>query len=398
MVKKSLLGCIVMGILLALLSAAFPGDAERDDLIFSHRFHVEEMEMTCLACHSAAEESVLSSDRLFPTMETCGECHEIEEEAADASKSECATCHTKPEEPEAVPTPVRTIHFPHKRHLAPGRIECLSCHVGVERSEALEQARKRQRGYTPPMEVCARCHEGELAAGGCSLCHVAVDTLRPTSHDDDWDRGHRWFVRAGDETCAMCHQDRYCAECHEPGALVRSKEAPKDVHAAFAPRLGDGANMALEGVHDLNTRYTHPLDLKGKERNCSTCHETSSCVACHRPEGERDPFKPAWHGGDDWGAGAGDLGTGGGRHAELAEKDIERCAACHDTQGADPICLLCHMDRTPGQGNDPRTHDAGFADNMEHGPWHEDEGWVCYNCHLHREGPEGFCQYCHGGK
>jgi len=380
--EKSVWICIAMTMLLGFLSGAFSGTGERDDLIFSHRLHGEEAEVACLVCHSAAAESASSSDRLFPTMETCGECHEVEDE------SECGTCHTKPEEPEALPDPVRTIHFPHQRHLATGKIECLGCHAGVERSEALKQS------YIPTMEICARCHKGDMAAGNCSLCHAVVDTLRPVSHDEDWSRGHRWFVRAGDGTCTMCHQDRYCGECHDPGTLVRSKETPTDHHASFASRLGDGPNMVLEGVHDLNTRYTHPLGLKGKERNCSTCHETSFCVACHRSEGDR--FKPVWHGGDDWGAWAREMGTGGGRHAELARRDIERCAACHDTRGNDPICLLCHMDRTPGRGNDPRTHDAGFADNMEHGPWHDDEGWVCYNCHLLREGPEGFCQYCHG--
>ena len=381
--KKSFLVYIAMGILPALLSGAFSENGERDELIFSHRLHAEDVEVGCLVCHSAAEESESASDRLFPTMETCGECHEVEDE------SECGTCHTKPEEPEALPNPSRTIRFPHQRHVGKEKIECLDCHVGVERSEALKQS------YIPTMEVCAQCHKGDIAADGCSQCHTKVETLRPTSHDEDWSRGHRWFVRAGDETCTMCHQDSYCGECHDAGALVRSQEAPKGLHAPFASRVGEGPNMVLEEVHDLNYRYTHPLDLKGKARNCSTCHEASFCVTCHRSEEEKDRLKPAWHGGDDWGAWAGDLGTGGGRHAELARRDIERCAACHDTRGNDPVCLLCHMDRTPGRGNDPRTHDVGFADRMERGPWHEDEGWVCYNCHLDREGPEGFCQYCH---
>lgn len=381
--RKSFLVCMIMGVVLGFFSGAFSDRGGSDTLMFSHRVHTEDVEAGCVVCHSAAKESTLASDRLFPTMETCGGCHEVEDE------SECGTCHTKPELAEVRVDGVRTIRFSHQRHLATGTVGCLDCHGGVERSEVLKER------YIPPMEVCMRCHEGDMGATGCAVCHVQVEGLRPTSHDADWSGGHGWFVRAGDETCAMCHQESSCGECHAPGALVGSKESPKDLHGLFAFRLGDGSSMILEEVHDLGFRYTHPQDVKAKERDCSTCHETSFCVTCH---GSGEGGKPVWHGGEGWGAWAGEMGTGGGRHAELARRDIEQCAGCHDTRGADPVCLLCHMDRMPGRGNDPRTHDAGFSDAMDRGPWHEDEGWVCYTCHLFKKGPEGFCQYCHGEK
>jgi nitrate reductase cytochrome c-type subunit len=34
-----------------------------------------------------------------------------------------------------------------------------------------------------------------------------------------------------------------------------------------------------------------------------------------------------------------------------------------------------------------------------HGPWHSDEGYYCYQCHVStHEGGVGFCGYCHDDK
>jgi hypothetical protein len=38
-------------------------------------------------------------------------------------------------------------------------------------------------------------------------------------------------------------------------------------------------------------------------------------------------------------------GSGGGLHAKLAERDIEYCASCHDVEGADPVCMMCHTEK-----------------------------------------------------
>ena len=54
------------------------------------------------------------------------------------------------------------------------------------------------------------------------------------------------------------------------------------------------------------------------------------------------------------------VGTGGGEHATLARRDIERCISCHDVQGADPTCITCHLDSDGIKGTNPKTHPAGF--------------------------------------
>jgi hypothetical protein len=38
-------------------------------------------------------------------------------------------------------------------------------------------------------------------------------------------------------------------------------------------------------------------------------------------------------------------GSGGGRHADMGRRDIESCVSCHDVEGKDPSCMLCHSGR-----------------------------------------------------
>jgi hypothetical protein len=157
----------------------------------------------------------------------------------------------------------------------------------------------------------------------CEDCHVDVRILRPASHTPDWLHAHRIEGRLNNPTCAACHTTKSsCQECH-------------------AGRLGEGIGTPLgmgkeglvrEKVHDLNYLFTHPIDAKGKETECATCHEPATdCAQCHEGVG-----RPIWHGGTDW------IQSGGGVHAEQGRKDIERCAACHDLPGGDPTCRACH--------------------------------------------------------
>jgi hypothetical protein len=94
------------------------------------------------------------------------------------------------------------------------------------------------------------------------------------------------------------------------------------------------------------------------------------------------------------------VGSGGGLHAKLAKRDIETCAACHDAQGADPACILCHTDYDGIKGTNPRTHVPGFMAGNE-GIWHNDPGATCYVCHTDANARVGgvkgqkFCGYCH---
>ena len=93
------------------------------------------------------------------------------------------------------------------------------------------------------------------------------------------------------------------------------------------------------------------------------------------------------------------VGSGGGEHAVLAERDIETCASCHDVEIGDPVCITCHVDNDGVKGTNPKTHPDGFMENV-HGDWHEDDGSVCFTCHITASASTGqpgvnFCGYCH---
>ena len=75
-------------------------------------------------------------------------------------------------------------------------------------------------------------------------------------------------------------------------------------------------------------------------------------------------------------------------------------AACHAASGDDPVCMLCHMDRNPGVGNDPKTHGSRFKSQVGKGDFHDNPNSMCFNCHTNKgpAGGAGFCGYCHGPK
>jgi len=354
---------------------------------FSHQFHLKEAELACTDCHENIEESVKATDDNLPNEETCANCHDVED------KSNCTTCHTDMNNLEKFPRPARNFFFNHKKHVTDEKISCDKCHPGME---SIDMGLGQK---IPAREVCNTCHNGMTATMECFTCHKSSMQLHPANHIPTWLREHEVQVRAGDNSCTHCHTNNYCQQCHEATDLVSTKILPQSFYPSFSPQAKGDQKLVLKSIHDLNYRYTHQLDALGKEKECDVCHETSQyCVECHTNSGKNTQIRPTWHGGADWGAIAMGVGTGGGRHAELARRDIERCAACHDVQSADPTCLQCHTDFDGIRGTDPKTHDAGFNDKFgEDSNFHHDEGAVCFNCHTNTQEPGvGFCGYCHG--
>ena len=355
-------------------------------LKFSHQTHIEGAELTCLDCHAFAEESEKSEDRIIPEKDVCAECHEVEEE------DECTMCHVDINNPEALENPKREFAFNHKLHIADEKIHCDKCHPGMAEIEMGDGSK------IPARENCNSCHNGLAASMQCLNCHTADTKFRPDNHSPTWSREHAMEIRAGGSDCAHCHTNNYCQQCHESTDLISTEILPKDFYAPFSPTAKGEQPLVLTAVHQLNYRYIHQLDAPGKEKDCRICHETSSyCSECHSISSNLE-IRPAWHGGPDWGAIALAVGSGGGRHAELARRDIERCAACHDVQGADPTCLMCHTDFDGVRNTDPKTHETGFSNRFDdHSDFHHDEGALCFTCHLNsNQAGIGFCGYCHG--
>jgi hypothetical protein len=305
-----------------------------------------------------------------------------------------------PDSIEPYVRPVQTITFSHEQHLAMKGVECTTCHAGLD-SVAYAGAQNM-----PAMVTCNTCHNDTKATNTCEACHTSFVDLVPSDHlAGDFRKEHKRLTRLGAlrVACATCHTQTFCADCHDAASLMEFGK--RDLMAEPSPRNSPSdspVQMTLQSVHSLNYKFTHGVDAKSKAADCYSCHASRQfCVDCHQTGGNvtAQAFKPAWHEGPGFTTLG--VGSGGGRHAVMARRDIESCASCHDTQGADPVCITCHTDADGIRGTDPRTHPAGFMRN-EHGPWHTNPGATCYNCHTdYNARPDGvkgknFCGYCHG--
>jgi hypothetical protein len=289
------------------------------------------------------------------------------------------------------------IIFNHKFHLEKQKLACENCHENLTAVDFSDEHSKA------PMEACSHCHNNEQATLECVSCHTSTLNLRPVDHSADYLVSHKNLARIDDETCATCHIENDCSECHEGASLFSTVSGSNnDVQTKLVPSVAGGTRgLLITRVHNLNFRITHPLEAQGRSQECSVCHETQNfCQACHEAEGVDVAGKPVWHGGSDWGAIAGVVGSGGGRHAELAKRDIENCASCHSTEGDDPTCVLCHADFDGVRGTNPKTHESGFGNRFSaDSGFHDDKSAICYNCHNDSQiAGLGFCGYCHGPK
>ncbi|MFQ6092249.1 MAG: cytochrome c3 family protein [bacterium] len=352
--SKGILVLYLTAVVVLLVSMVLAIQDRSKDFIFSHELHLVDVGADCTTCHARAEESQKSGDNNLPTKESCLECHD-----GDIAPDDCQVCHKDPENPVAFENPLRRIIFSHKNHVA-RKIECVDCHQGLGETDFASPAN------LPKMADCQTCHNGTKAEDECTLCHPQP-VPKPVSHDLSWIKNHKEYAREDMASCAGCHdRENDCQRCHQ------------------------GDNLA-QITHPLNYLYTHFLDIKGKERECDVCHDQQSfCDDCHQGRG----IMPLSHSSLDWANRT--LGDGG-KHTDAAVRDIEYCASCHDTEGTDPSCLRCHVDFDGRRGNDANPHGPGFGGRMGEGPWHDDDGYLCFDCHTntHRAG-DRFCGYCHG--
>ena len=395
---KNIYLIVFLTALTILTFAAFltqPNDSLRSNkeiIKFSHSLHSDLVE--CADCHKSVTESTSLGDRLLPDHDSCVDCHAVDDE------NECSTCHIN-ENYEALIQTESELIFNHKIHNIM-EMACTDCHKGLDK---VDYGFESAEAY-PPMEICAACHnEVEIASNACESCHITTANLIPTNHrNNDYLRSHKFLAWEANANCMMCHNNNTCQECHVATTGITETNLPDDFYSPYMPSNSiDGIKQqVILKVHgDLNYRYTHGIDAKGKTTECQTCHQVESfCANCHQSE-NRDfamgGIVPSSHLMSNFKTIG--VGTGGGEHAILAKRDIERCVSCHDVQGADPTCILCHLDSDGIRGTNPKTHATGFMNDVN-GDWHDSEGSICYNCHTSAtpQSPitSGFCNYCHG--
>ncbi len=267
--------------------------------------------------HSAAN-STLASDNLFATMEACRNCHE------DQMKNNCTYCHTSADTTTytASPNPKRELIFSHKFHTEEQKVDCETCHKKLDDANALTGT------LVPEMATCVTCHNDVKASNACEKCHTNFASLRPKDHNrSDFVHEHKQLARIDDAKCGTCHTQESCAECHDGGELMKVNVPGTDLVSPHSPRLmanDRGQGMGLTKVHDLNFRYTHGIEAKGKITECQTCHSDETfCTTCHIADGNgnQESFKPKSH--SEAGFVILGVGSGGGQHAKLARRDIE---------------------------------------------------------------------------
>lgn len=339
--RSALLPVIALFVAAAGMLSAGEDKGPQSSLIFPHPLHVVEQGIECVTCHGGIETSARAEDRNLPSMETCSNCHDTDDDKL------CGECHRDPENPTDVETAEPTVSNNHQRHLA-AKIVCSVCH-GMPSVEPT----------IPSKPTCMRCHNGVRAASDCALCHERKQTLA-NLHPSGWKHQHAEQAVLDPDWCAACHrQEQFCIDCHRGDNLTGN-------------------------IHDLNYRLTHGLDAQGKESDCSRCHDRRAfCSECHDSENRM----PLAHSTIAWRT----------EHGAAARRDIENCASCHEAD--DPTCARsgCHLDSDGLRGTDQRFHapDLGRFDN--HGPWHNDDGYSCFTCHTSTHQPgAGFCGYCHG--
>jgi len=365
--------------------------SNKDIIKFSHQLHSELSD--CASCHEGVAESTSLNDRLLPVKDNCATCHDVEDTET------CELCHyTDIYEP--LIQKKSELLFSHKLHASDPNLSCETCHQGFEKVAYSFEAFQPN----PLMNQCYTCHNSNgTATMVCEACHLSTTDLVPQDHKlNNFPDSHRFSAMDKDADCAMCHDDVFCSDCHIATTGLTETNSANDFYRPLSPHsYVDGAKQQkINRVHDLNYVFTHGIDLKNKETECQTCHQTETfCVECHSANNSDFSLSgvtPLSHKSPTFFTLG--RGSGGGDHAILAKRDIERCASCHDTNGADPNCITCHTDADGIKGTDPKTHDFNYMNDVN-GDWHNDAGSLCYNCHISSTPSSqkniAFCGYCH---
>jgi hypothetical protein len=286
---------VLLALGIVALNMAFLEEAETaevDSIRPVHAIHAE-AELECGDCHADAETSTSGIDLLLPTMDTCADCHDIEDD------TECGVCHTHPDDPLSFADRLGLVQkFSHAAHVN-NDMTCTECHGGHDGKEPFMAAKA----------TCRECHTTASDFMDCGQCHVASEPRVPLDHRADWISTHGMEAGWHEVSCMNCHTQVDCQDCHS-GDNVR-------------PR-----------AHDLNFAFDHALVARSNELDCASCHVDSQfCSDCHSSL----QILPRDHSRGDWVSG-GD----GGRHAMEGRLGLESCVACHDEGATAPICANCH--------------------------------------------------------
>lgn len=212
-------------------------------------------------------------------------------EASRIGDDVCLQCH----DPNRKATSGFRILIDHAEH-AKRNGSCVSCHLYTAHPIGT-------RG-TPLslMSQCFTCHgtpEKPKASAECDVCHPADYEPLPVSHaEDEWATGHGDVSQTDPEQCVMCHEQRFCDDCH-----------------GLAMPHPEGWAKGSEG---------HGAVAVDDEAVCAQCHggaRPDLCTMCHHTS--YDPTRGTWI----------------EQHSiEARDEGAAYCMECH----AGPYCYYCH--------------------------------------------------------
>lgn len=317
-----------------------PERAENPPYVFPHSPHVEN-DVKCDLCHPGLDDA----GKLDPA---------VRHVKLNPKDKACADCHGDEIAGIKVPKRVKEFRltFSHADHLFQVDGKCQGCHQKLpEKGDAAAEA--------PPMSACTGCHnhQKDFDEARCTPCHVDLKAfpLKPLTefaHKGDFKRTHGALARTSAATCATCHDQTYCVDCHSPATTP------------MGPALRWPELVERDFIHRGDYVSRHMIEAGANPASCTKCHGAAFCESCHRLQGvaslpgttftsDRNPHPTGW---------------AGAPHGKAARRNIATCASCHQAN-AELLCGTCH-----NHGPRINPHPPGFdGDGKSKG--------VCRTCH-----------------
>lgn len=333
----------------------------------------------CSACHVPSDAPRMNVQHAV--VGQCLSCHGVKGNHIDADRQSCATCHLRlTDAPLLARSTIAKFPKP-QSHSAPDFL--LGAHGKAAKGPGGSEAMAVSAN-------CATCHARNL----CISCHVnapEVPAIRALALDDraavfrgtqpvpashaaaDFARTHGRSAQMTPANCAACHARSSCMTCHVGNP-------PRAVAALPAPGVGRAAGAQLTrmppATHTNAFREGHGPQANARPNSCETCHQRSTCLSCHRPDGTRQAgYHPQ------------NFIT---RHPSAA---YARAANCNDCHNPAQFCQSCHQQSglvAAGRLGRVGYHDAFRGFSLGHGQAARQSLETCASCHAERE-----CTACH---
>ncbi len=252
----------------------------------------------CALCHSTSAWLPSTFDHFAVGAVDCQSCH-LEVRPANHYTGQCSACHGTTAWLPAI-----------FNHQTAGAFDCQSCHISKRPANHFPgqcsacHATSAWRPATFNHQVagatdCQSCHidrrPANHFAGQCSACH-ATSVWRPATFNHQF---------AGATDCQSCHSNRrpanhfsgQCSSCHtttawQPASFNHQVAGATDCQSCHLNRRpanhfsGQCSDChSTSGWLPANFNHTFPIDHKGANGECATCHPsgTSSftCFNCH---------------------------------------------------------------------------------------------------------------------